>query len=301
MITEETTQDINEVPDAPEPQEEVQVEEQVEEPETPAYEPNYKYSFKSEEREFDERLRGVITSKENEEYIRDLVTKAEGLDSYKSKLSEKEQSFGDLERLYSEANTNAQKYETGFERLEQLKNSDLSSFARAWGISDQQIFDLARGLLDENPQAKAQRDSQFNSIVQSWQQHDQQVQQQAMAQQESARLHDMEMQIAFQDPKVSEFQQAYDMRKGKEGAFREMVNTYGSSKWNQGVQLRPSDCVKAVMDEFGVFIAPENPTQPKAVTQGTANPLPNMGSGKTGSPVSKKLSWMDLKQRASIL
>lgn len=300
MITEETTQIIDDVP-APEPD---VVDEQQgapeQEPEEPAYEPNYSYNIKSEERTFDERLHGIITSKENEDYIRDLVTKAEGLDTYKTKLSEKEQSYSEMQERYNEVETGFKNYEKGIQRLEELKNTDLSSFARAWGISDQQILDLARGLLDENPQAKAQRESQFNSVVQGWQQHDQQAQQQAYAQQESARLHDMEMTIAFQDSKVSDFEKAYDMRAGKEGAFREQVNVYGSSQWNMGNQLRPSQCVKAVMDQFGVFVTPQNPSQPQAAPQGTANPLPNMGSGKTGSPVSKKLSWSDLKTQAGL-
>lgn len=289
-MQEELEQTINDEVSVEEPQ---QVEETPQEPQEPAYEPNYSYSIKSEEFEFDERLRGIIDSKENEDYVRDLVTKAHGLDSYKTKFSEKEQAFAELEGRYGEIESNAKKYELGFERLEQLKNNDLSSFARAWGINDQQILDLARSLLDENPQAKAQRDSQFNSVVQNWQQSDQQAMYLATQQQESARLHEMEMDIAFQNPQVSDFQKAYDMQKGKEGAFRDMVNTYGSAQWSQGNQLRPSQCVKAVMDEFSAFV---NPQQPQAAPQRIANPLPNMGSGKTGSPVAKKVSWKDLKQ-----
>jgi hypothetical protein len=273
--------------------------------EIPAYEPNFKYNVQSKEYEFDERLRGIIKDKESEDYVRDLVTRSHGLDTYKTKLSERETAFSDMEGKYTQVQDTAQKYERGFERLEALKNSDLSSFAQAWGISDAQILGLAKSIVqqDDNPALKAQRQSQFESVVQGWQQQDQQSQADLQASQSAARMHDMEMDLAMSNSDVKDFETAYDAKRGESGAFRRLVNTYGSSQWNQGNQLTPKACVKAVMDEFRAFI-PKEPQQPvpQAQPQGTANPkpLPNMGSGRTGSPVKKKMSWNDLKKQAGL-
>ena len=187
-------------------------------------------SHDRQEFEFDERLRGIITDKESEDYVRELVTKAHGLDTFKTKLSEKEQAFTDIEAKYGEAQTGYQKYERGFQRLEELKEKDLSSFAKAWGITDQSILDLARNIIqqDENPALAQQRQTQFNSVVQGWQQQDQQQQYEVQASNESARLHEMEMELAFSKPEVTEFEKAYDQAKGQSGAFRQMVDTSGS-------------------------------------------------------------------------
>lgn len=286
-----------------------------EEPQAPAYEPDYSYTIKSKQFEFDDRLRDVIKDKESEDYVRDLVTRAEGLESYKSRVSERDAELSSLRDQHSEIQGSAEKYKVGFERLNGLAQSDLSSFQKAWGVSDQAIVDLARNIVqqDENPQIASQRQTQFNSVVQGWQHQDQMSQHQSQQSNESQRLHDLEMQIATQAPEAASFQQAFDQARGKEGAFKEMVDTYGSAEFARGNYVKPQDSVKAIMEQWKGVITPQQQiqgqpnlqqmtqsVQPQAAPQRTANPLPNMGSGRTGSPVKKKMSWADLKQQAGL-
>src|SRR5688500_3044500 len=51
--------------------------------EVPQYTPNYKFKVMDEEKEFDDFLKGAIKTKEDEEKLRDIVTKAYGLDAHK--------------------------------------------------------------------------------------------------------------------------------------------------------------------------------------------------------------------------
>ena len=279
------------------------------EPAAPAYEPNYSYSVGNKEFEFDDRLRDIIKDKDSEDYIRDLVTKAEGLDKYKTRLAERDASLDEFRGKFETAETGRTQLEKGFERLNQLSQSDFSSFAKAWGISDKAILDHARAILqdEENPQHAHARQQQFDSVLQGWQHEDQQAKAQQQMSTDSNRLHEMEMELAFNNPEVIEFQSAYDRAKGQDGAFRTLVSTFGSAQWNTGNQLRPRDCVKAVMEEFGAFVKPTQPqvtpqAEPQAQPQRTVSPpetkqaLPNLGSGKAGSPVKQRMSWAEMKK-----
>lgn len=52
----------------------------------PEYKPDFSYKVYDTVKEFDPRLRSVIKSKDDEAYIRDIVTKAEGLEINKRNL-----------------------------------------------------------------------------------------------------------------------------------------------------------------------------------------------------------------------
>lgn len=53
--------------------------------------PNFNYEVKGEQREFHEGLRDSVKDKEMEDYLRDLYTKADGLETYKAKLEKYEE------------------------------------------------------------------------------------------------------------------------------------------------------------------------------------------------------------------
>ena len=71
------------------------------------YVPSFTYKVKDEEKAFDERLTAIIKTKEDEDYIRELYTKADGLDSYKEKyeanngkLTEMESTLADFQEKH---------------------------------------------------------------------------------------------------------------------------------------------------------------------------------------------------------
>jgi len=111
----------------------------------PSYEPDFGYSIKDEKLEFDERLRGSVKSKEDEDYIRDLYTKAGGLDEYKTK--------------YADVESQAQNLIGGYEKLQSMRDgNDIRGIQKALGLTDDQILDYATALLDEDELPSEQKE-----------------------------------------------------------------------------------------------------------------------------------------------
>jgi hypothetical protein len=106
--------------------------------ETPVeeYTPNFNYSVLGEDKEFDEELRGSITSKDTEEKLRDLYTRSAGLDTYKNKYGELE---GQTQALVQ-----------GFQTLKQLRdNKDVRGLMKSLNVDEEVILDYASSILDE--------------------------------------------------------------------------------------------------------------------------------------------------------
>lgn len=104
--------------------------------EEPEYTPNFDYKYKDEDRQFHERLRESVRSKEDEDYIRDLYTRADGLESYKSKNAELE--------------TNSSALVNAFQTLKNFKETgDARGLQSALGLSDDFWLDHSESLLKE--------------------------------------------------------------------------------------------------------------------------------------------------------
>lgn len=105
--------------------------------EEPEYVPSYEYSVKDKTLEFDSRLRDSIKSKEDEDYIRDLYTRADGLESYKTKAADFE--------------SQAQSLVGGYQTLQDYRDKgDMRGLQKALGLTDDAILDFASTLLDED-------------------------------------------------------------------------------------------------------------------------------------------------------
>jgi hypothetical protein len=121
-------------------------------------------------------------------------------------------------------------------------------------------------------------------------------------------LHEMRMELATSKPEVSEFQKSLDALRG-DGFFEKKVKEYGTLMYHQGQYVQPKEAVKYVMDEYEVFLkanqnspassqATSGPKSPEVVRD--AAPIPNIGTGRTGSPVKQKPSWELLKKMGGI-
>lgn len=278
--------------------------------EEPKYQPNYKYNVAQKELEFDERLRAIIKDKDSEDYVRDLVTRAEGLDLVKQRLSEKDNLAKDLQSRYGEIQTEHESYKKGISRLTDLAKNDLHSFRRAWNITDEQIVRLANDIINEteNPVLAQQRQAAFDNQIKSWQMEDQNLHTQTRHDSSVQELHEMRMEIAMSKPDVNEFQKSLDALRG-EGFFEKKVKEYGTLKYHQGEYVLPKDAVNYVMEEYGVFLKAQNeqkvsqqassvPSDGNPAVVRDAKPIPNLGTGRTGSPVRQKPSWELLKKLA---
>lgn len=280
--------------------------------ETPQYSPDFKFRVGESEHEFDERIKasGLIKTKEDEEYFRDLYTKAYGLDVVKKRHEEKEQKWQSKESEFSSLRSQYDRVQNTIQKLNTLKGEDFGVFQKAWEIPDQVVLQRASEILQihGDPQAQARADKAFQDRLQAMQYEDRvnQESQQNFAVQR--QLHEMKLEHALMSPDISKFAAEYDKRMGP-GAFREEVNLIGTIDHSAGRGYTdPKDAVIRAHQKLAKLIGPlETPasTSPAASSQQKAPQrpaLPNLGSGRTGTPVSKKpRSIADLKKLAEQL
>ena len=131
------------------------IEEQVaaveEQPEVAEYTPDYSYKVKDEVLEFDEALRGSVTSKESEDLLRDLYTKSMGLDGYKTKNSELETELGELKPQLGQL-------VDGYKNIKHLRDSkDYHRLMKTLDWPEEDLIDFAEKLLEEQELPESQR------------------------------------------------------------------------------------------------------------------------------------------------
>lgn len=107
------------------------------------YVPSYSYKVLDEEREFDTRFHGIVKSKDDEEFLRDLYTRADGLDSYKQKLSTADTEFDNYKQQMTPV-------VDGFQKLRTARDEgNLQDLFYDLGVQDDAILNYALDLAKE--------------------------------------------------------------------------------------------------------------------------------------------------------
>lgn len=269
--------------------------------ETPDWEPNYSYRFNDEEYEMDDRLKQLIDSPEKEELVRDLVERAEGLNLLKEQRQHLRDEVTQLQSI------EAQRQQAVNQMTEFLQKGDLRSFTKAWGITPEQIRNLALedariAELPEDQQQAWHRSQQAQEQAWQLQQQNQQLQQQFS--QMAVQQRENELQSVLNHERYSYAAQAFDERAGRPGAFRDEIIKRGQYY----AQVHQKDVPPNVLaDELLTYVGQQQPSQPQHQTQHqqqrrvVTEKKPTMPSvrGNTGSPVKSKVkSIADIKKLA---
>ena len=110
---------------------------------TPSYEPNYAYTVKDEERSFDERFHPLVKTKEDEDFIRDLHTRADGLSGVKERLDFRE-------REYTELYGHSKELTQGYAALMKYRDGgDVRGLQKALGLNDDFVINWGLTLAEE--------------------------------------------------------------------------------------------------------------------------------------------------------
>jgi hypothetical protein len=169
----ESLEDLHRIAEEGVATEEAAAEEVVNEP--PAYEPNFAYTVRDEQKEFDERIRSAIKDKDTEDLVRDLYTRAEGLDAYKEKFSKRDSEYQDV---YSQAQALTQGYQT----LKEMRDkSDYIGLQKALGLNPDFVVDWGLKLLEEEELPPEQKEALI-------------------------KQREMESRLAEQDARISQFE-----------------------------------------------------------------------------------------------
>lgn len=265
-------------------------------PVQPAYNPNYKFSVMDKEHEVDEWARPLIKDPEMEKKVKELYTKAYGLDYTKQRATEMEGELG----KYKESYTGLYK---DVEEAVSLKNAgDLDGFFQKVGLSNDKIYDwiLAKinrqNLPPEQKQVYEQLEAK-NRAEREWEKQFTQLNTQYQTMAEKNR--EMEVDFALAKPDVQETVNRYDSLNGK-GAFKRFVAEYGFLHHSQtGQDPTVEMAVSAVMKRIGGLIAsPQAANIPTASGEKPLPVIPNV-SGRNISPTRRSpRSLSDLKKLA---
>lgn len=199
-------------------------EEPAAEPEITEYAPNYKYTVRGEEREFDEWARGFVKDKDTEDNLRRLMEKAHGLDFVEES---RERYKSQLEEIQPRLQT----YEEAVQKMAHFREKgNLDGVFKVLGITEQEVMDYTQRRLqyhEMSPEQKMAYDQQIQQQQMTYEQQQQMQFWQQRAQESMVAAKENEVRLVMSRPEISDFAAQFDQRMGREGAFREEV-------WNRG-------------------------------------------------------------------
>lgn len=132
------------------------------------YTPSYSYKVLDEERSFDPRFKDVIKSKEDEEYLRDLYTRADGLDAYKTK-------YGGVSSDFNLYKSSMKPVIDGFQKLKSYRDEkNYSELFNDLGLEEDEILQHALAIAKERELPEHQR-----SVIQQNREYQRELQEKA--------------------------------------------------------------------------------------------------------------------------
>lgn len=269
-----------------------------------AYTPNFKVSIfqgkDKPEKEFEipKEFQGLIKDKKSEAMVKDLFTKAEGLDSVKSQRDEIKKNYEQASTQIGQMNASIADMRKTFQSgdidgfLEKLKIPEEKMML--WAVNKAKYYELPpeqRAALDERRNSQ-KRVETLDTTAQTLAQTNAQA---------NSRLKAMEMDIALTKPDYSAAIKDFDSKLAKPGAFRELAWNHGAMTWASSggkIDLTPEEAIKAVMEKYGIkpgadgevvattATPPATPGGMAALPKKPVTTIPNIKGGQT-SPVGK--------------
>lgn len=265
----------------------------------------YKYKVLQKEKEIPEKYRSLIKNEEDERELRELFERSDGLEEhFKPKHEALQATFTQLQSENNDVLAHIDEARSAFQR------GDMDEFFRKLQVPEQKVLQYAIEKLNyqELPaDQKALIDARRNVERQNYQLQMSQQNQTRQYQQQVQQAHDLMMNSELARPEVKSTMESFDQRAGRPGAFMQEVQNRGRLAWFQSqgkTVLTPSQAIEQVMSLHGLKAgapasAAAGGTLPASGgSQGKANTIPNVGSGKSVAPVKSKIkSIEDLKQR----
>lgn len=346
-IVEEPTEPITEEPSEPaepvEPTDPVEPVEPIEgEPaavseEPVKYEPNHKFTFKDEEFEFDDKVKGFIKSKEDEELFRNFATAQKAQEAYKGfgSLREVETKMGEYDGLVE----TGQKYKALDTELDtlggMLQKGNIEQFRAHLGIPKEQLLQWAvkEAQAIEDPAVAQQLQQEYQSQQNDFNLQHQNTLMHNRLEQQEIQGRNAELDMGLGNSEVEKVAHAYDGAVGTPGSFKQAIIDHGTNVFHQtGRDISVTEAVQAVTQKFQGLVKSEavgtqqdpntqqinpvnapalsaqpvvqqqaNPEQTVVINQGGKSTIPNIQGG-SGTPAKKAIkSLADIRAAAKAL
>lgn len=273
------------------------------------YQPNFKYKAAEQEKEFDDRLKSIIKSKQDEDWLREVMSKADGFDAAKEL---REQKLAKAHEKYEALDHNYRQLEQSVRPVvEMLEKKDYANAFEVLGISDQDIIKYAYQRVrysELTPEQRQSYDNQKSTQLNQYELQRQNESYQAQLTEIQTQQRQAELNNALSQPEVSEIVRSFDQRNGA-GSFFQEVAKRGAVYWQtQNIDKKPQELVSEIINSYG--LAPQKlqsqstPEVQKTFQQQKEKPpvIPNTGSSGSGTPIKRKpKSIADLREYAKTL
>lgn len=272
-------------------------------PATTEYAPNFKFKVYDDEKEFDDFVRPLITNKEMEEKVRDLYTKAHGLDGLKTRHEK-------LRTDYEGVLPVKQKYENLSETLGTLSHyvnkDDFDSFFQTLRIPEDKVYKWVAKKLQEaemTPEQRAETEARRAEQHRLYQLEKQNEMAMSRLEAFEAQQNRAQLESVLAKPEIASVAQTFDAKVGRQGAFMEEVIKRGVTLYHLTKQdLSPEQVVQDLMQTLGKVIEPmaASPQGQPTSMGGQAKPpvIPNIQS-RSVSPVKKTPRTIDELRKLS--
>lgn len=261
------------------------------------YEANLAYEVYGKKKEFDARVKEWIKSKEDEDFIRDLYTKADGIEGLKTQRDQYRNQFNELS---SEVNAVLDAASKG--DLKAVLTSvgwdvsNIGNVLHGLGVSKDDIIKYAYQLAQLTPEQETLQNQLRQEELKRKQleQQNQQLTQQDL--QSKLQQRQVEVTQLISTPEILPIAQQIDALRGEGTFFREVWERGKALYFDTGKDLPATEVVKMVADAYKPFIqsaTAQTQTQPSQSTVETPSTqqkkptLPNIGNGSSQTPAGR--------------
>lgn len=261
------------------------------EPAAEEFKPNLKYKAvhfdpttkKTEQREYDidPKFAPFMKDAETEKLVRELHERATGIEGFRLR----HQSAREELKAVSEENSGLKSYAQRMGGIYQkaVKSDNflhMDQFFDMLKIPHEHIYKYVHAKLQLAEMDPAQRQAILGQMTAERQNEEMTSRQSSSASEADqllAKNLQLEIDLSLVRPEVSPLVELVDTQMGKPGFFREQVRREGELAWAKGEQLTPEECVKRVIDTYGLDT--ETPRLPARKAGNPAPPTPGQNGG----------------------
>ena len=270
------------------------------------YVPSYTYKVKDSELEFDDRVKAIIKTKDDEAFVRDLYTKAGGLDAYKEKYAKVEGMVAELNNELAEVASAKEQLQSFVEELVELRDGgNIRKLLETIGIDEESLLKEALGVakereLPENEKAALVAKRKYERELEELENSKRQAKQSEITAAEKANQSLMQKQLQEYEELVSGEHKDFASKLESNGIdlFEEV--TLAGRKLFASTNKVPSmaEAIGAVQNKFK-FLSATNTEQKKEVKKTVEKKVtvPQVKSGGS-TPVAQQMSSLEDLQKA---
>ena len=230
--------------------------------------------------EIPERLRSVIKDEESYNEVKDILTKAYGLDHVKPKVEKYKTDIEELRSQHDQTQNNLALFSQGYQRLNtHLQRGELDEFFKEWKIDKDTIYNwVAEQVALENadPEQRRVAEEQRRLRQQNFQLQDSQASIQSRNQEMLADRVNREFEMLFMLPDVKEVETVFDGLPGQQsGAFVNLLRQEGDAEFHRSggkTILSAKQCYDRAVQRLGGIDFLKQRTSPKASEETPVKP-----------------------------